>query len=199
MEPFGSQTTLLIIDMQAGLFTPQTPRRDAEGVVVRINSLAQAVRTSGGTVIFIQHRGPKDDTFEPGTPGWQLLASLEREAGDVVVDKTACDSFYDTDLASVLERRGLRRLLVTGCATDFRVDTTVRAAMSREYEVVVVADGHTTANRPHVDAVSLIQHHNWLWQDLIHPKVRVEVVEAAELIARMNAGRGNQPSCPTNA
>ena len=88
-------------------------------------------------------------------------------------------------------------MLVTGCATDFCVDTTVRAAMSREYEVVVIADGHTTADRPHIEAVSLIRHHNWLWQDLIHPKVRVEVVEADEVIAELaadehRAGRGNR-------
>ena len=38
-------------------------------------------------------------------------------------------------------------LLVTGCATDFCVDTTVRVAASRDYEIVVVADGHTTADR----------------------------------------------------
>ena len=193
----SDRTALLIIDMQVGLFTPETPRHDAAGVIDRINAVSKALRGSGGTVIFIQHDGPKGDTFEPCTPGWQLLTSLERAPADLVVHKTACDSFYDTELAAVLERRGLRRLLVTGCATDFCVDTTVRAAMSREYEVVVIADGHTTADRPHIEAVSLIRHHNWLWQDLIHPKVRVEVVEADEVIAELaadehRAGRGNR-------
>ena len=179
----SDRTALLIIDMQVGLFTQETPRHDAEGVVSRINAVARALRQSGGTVIFIQQDGPKGDTFEPGTPGSELLSSLEREPGDPVVHKSACDSFYGTELAAVLGRRGVRRLLVTGCATDFCVDTTVRAAMSREYEVLVVADGHTTADRPHVDAISLIRHHNWLWRDLIHPKVRVEVMDADTVIA----------------
>ena len=120
---------------------------------------------------------------EPGTPGSELLVSLERAPEDLVVHQSACDSFYDSELATVLERNGVRRLFVTGCATDFCVDTTVRAAMSRDDRVVVVADGHTTADRPHVDAVSLIRHHNWLWRDLIHPKVRVEVTEAEAVIA----------------
>jgi nicotinamidase-related amidase len=196
IDDASDRAALLIIDMQVGLFTPETPRHDAEGVIARINAIASALRRSGGTVVFIQHDGPKGDTFEPGKPGWQLLSALERESDDLVVHKTACDSFYDTDLSAVLSRQGVRRLLVTGCATDFCVDTTVRAAMSREYEVVVVADAHTTANRPHIDALSLIRHHNWLWPDLIHPKVRVQVVAADELVAGLEqrvAGSAEQP------
>jgi nicotinamidase-related amidase len=195
----SDRAALLIIDMQVGVFTPETPRHDAEGVIARINAIASALRRSGGTVVFIQHDGPKGDTFEPGKPGWQLLSSLERESDDQVVHKTACDSFYDTDLSAVLSRQGVRRLLVTGCATDFCVDTTVRAAMSREYEVLVVADAHTTANRPHVDALSLIRHHNWLWQDLIHPKVRVQVVAAHEVVAGLEQRVATGSSRPTSA
>jgi hypothetical protein len=48
-----------------------------------------------------------------------------------------------------------------------------------------VADGHTTADRPHVNAASLIRHHNWLWPELIHPTVKAEVVAAEDLIARI--------------
>jgi nicotinamidase-related amidase len=192
-------TALLVIDMQVGSFTTETPRFDADGVVGRINALARAVRESDGIVIFIQHDGPAGDAFEPGTSGWQLLPSLERDPADAVVHKTACDSFYETELEAVLGRRRARRLLVTGCATDFCVDTTVRAAMSREYQVVVAADGHTTADRPHVDAASLIQHHNWLWHNLIHPKVQIEVVSAGDLIARIkSAPCGAGESRPTS-
>ncbi len=181
----GPMTGLLVIDMQAGLFTPETPRYDAEGVVARINVVADAVRRYGGTVVFVQHDGPPGDTFEPGTAGWQLLPSLERKPQDARVRKTACDAFYRTELGTTLDARNVRRLLVTGCATDFCVDTTIRAALSRDYEIVIVADGHTTADRQHVDAKSLIQHHNWLWRELIHPKMRIEVIPATEVIARL--------------
>jgi nicotinamidase-related amidase len=158
-------------------------------VIARINAVGRAVRQSGGIVVFIQHDGPKAEPFEPGTSGWQLLPSLERFEGDSIVHKTACDAFYDTELADMLNQHAVCRLLVTGCATDFCVDTTVRAAMSRDYEVIVVEDGHTTADRPHVRAEAVIRHHNWLWQNLIHPKVQVEVVRASELIARISADR----------
>lgn len=182
MEPM---IALLVVDMQVGLFAPMSPRYDAKGVVERINGVADAVRRYGGVVIFIQHDGAPGDVFEPGTPAWQLLPSLERKAQDLVVHKVASDSFYETQLDSTLRERKVQRLLVTGCATEFCVDTTVRAAMSRDYDITVVADAHTTADRQHVDAKSLIQHQNWLWGELIHPKVKILVTPASELIARL--------------
>jgi nicotinamidase-related amidase len=185
----GRVTGLLVIDMQAGLFVPESRRHDADGVVDRINDLARAVRRAGGVVVFVQHDGPAGDPFEPGTEGWRILPSLEHGARDIVVHKTACDAFYRTELAEVLDQHRVSRLIVTGCATDFCVDTTIRAAASRDYEVVVAEDGHTTADRPHVDAVSVIRHHNWVWENLIHPSVAVTVRPAARIIDQMGASR----------
>jgi len=110
---------------------------------------------------------------------------LERQNGDMVVHKRACDAFYETDLSDILHKHDARQLIVTGCATDFCVDTTVRAAASRDYEIVVVEDGHTTGDRPHVDAVSVIRHHNWVWQNLIHPRRQIKVLPAASVIGRV--------------
>jgi len=175
-------TALLIVDMQVGLFEGDPPRLDADGVIRRINRLARTVRENDGTVIFIQHDGPEGNPLEPNTPGWELLPALERDPMDPIVRKEACDAFYETELQSLLEQLNAKRLIVTGCATDFCVDTTVRSAASRDYEVVVVADGHTTRDRPHLDAATIIEHHNWMWESLILPRSQVRVVPAEKLL-----------------
>ena len=173
--------------MQVGLFHTGAPRHDADGVVSRINALGRLVRQAGGIVIFIQHHGPQGDTFEPGKDGWKLLESLEQKDGDIVVSKQTCDAFYKTELARILQDHDARELIVTGCATDFCVDTTVRAAASRDYEIIVVEDGHTTADRPHMDALSVIRHHNWVWENLIHPERPIRVVPAARVAAEIES------------
>ncbi len=173
---------LLVIDMQVGLFEG-TARFDADGVVRRINDLARAVRAKGGAVVFIQHEDEGD--FAHGAPGWQLLPALDTRREDVYVRKTACDSFYRSDLDKALRERKVTRLLVTGCATDFCVDTTIRSAASKDYEVVVVANGHTTADRPHLPAEKIIEHHNWMWAKLILPGHPVRVVPTGELLASL--------------
>lgn len=105
-----------------------------------------------------------------------------------MIRKRACDSFYETDLQDTLQQHGSRRLIVTGCATDFCVDTTIRAALSLDFEVVVARDAHTTANRPHLDAVSVIEHHNSVWEELIHPRIQVQVLPTAEIISALDSG-----------
>jgi hypothetical protein len=46
---------------------------------------------------------------------------------------------------------------------------------------VAVADGHTLNDRPHLDAVGVIRHHNWVWSNLITQR-SIKVVEASELL-----------------
>jgi len=60
---------LLIIDMQAGSFTPATPRYDSDGVIDRINQLSAIFRSNGDQVIFIRHDGTKEGCYIPGTNG----------------------------------------------------------------------------------------------------------------------------------
>ena len=173
---------LLVIDMQVGLFAGAS-RYDADGVVRRANDLAHAVRAKGGAVVFIQHEDEGD--FAHGAPGWRILPALDSRPEDIYIRKTACDSFYRSELDEVLRELQITRLLVTGCATDFCVDTTIRSAASKDYEVVVVADGHTTADRPHLPAEKIIEHHNWMWAKLILPSRPVTVVTANELLRRV--------------
>lgn len=172
---------LLVIDMQAGLFEGNPPRYDADGVIQRINEVARVMRTTGGTVIFIQHED--EDRLMRGTKGWEILPVLERNVSDLLVYKQACDAFYETTLADVLKKQAVTQLIVTGCATDFCVDTTIRAAASKNFEVVVVEDGHSTKDRPHLDAVTIIRHHNWMWENLILPRSEVKVMTAKEVVS----------------
>jgi nicotinamidase-related amidase len=157
---------LLVVDMQVGLLKGD-PKHDLAGVIERINRLSQWVRGRSGWVIFIQHCGPMGDDFEPGTPGWAFLPELHRDPADLVVQKTLNDPFAGTELSARLSDMAPDRVLVTGWATDLCVDATVRSAVSNHHNVVVVTDGHTLSDRPHLDAASVIGHHHWIWGDLI--------------------------------
>ena len=173
---------LIIIDMQVGLFE-NTLRFDSDGVIQRINAISKTIRGIGGTIIFIQHED--EGALTLGSNGWEILSNLVREENDLIIRKQACDSFYKTNLAETLNQHGITKLIIAGCATDFCVDTTIRAAASRDYEVTVVKDGHTTADRPHLKAEQIIQHHNYVWKNLILPSRRVRVLTAAKIIQRL--------------
>jgi nicotinamidase-related amidase len=160
---------LLIIDMQQGSFTDAAPKFDAGGLTRRLNSLADAVRTTNGAVVFIQHDGPLGDPHHPDLPGWKLLPDLDVREGDAIIRKKSCDAFLGTTLDEFLRSGSIERLIITGSATDYCVDTTVRSALARSYSTIAPADGHTTSDRPHLSAKQIIEHHNAIWADFIAP------------------------------
>jgi nicotinamidase-related amidase len=168
---------LVVVDMQTGLLIGP-PKHDLQGVIARINQLAAMVRERSGKVVWIAHCGRPDDDFAPDKPGWRFLPELDRQQADIVVRKTLNDPFAGTDLDDFKPDR----VLVTGWATDFCVDATVRSAVSNGYHVVAVADGHTLNDRPHLDAPSVIRHHNWIWSELITNR-SMRVAKTAELLA----------------
>ena len=176
---------LLVVDMQEGLLRG-APKHDLAGVIARINRLARRVRQRGGAVVFVQHAGPAGDDFEPHTPSWCLLPALETDPADRVVAKRLNDPFFETTLRSDLAALGARRVLVTGWATDLCVDATVRSAAALGFEVVAVADGHTVSDRPHLPAAKIMDHHHWVWANLIAPHP-VAMVRAADVYPETDA------------
>jgi nicotinamidase-related amidase len=159
--------TLLIIDMQnAWLSNPRRTNFDAAGVVARINHAASRIRSEGGQVIYVQHA---DAEASVGSLAWQIMPALTVTDRDKTVRKLACDAFSGTELAALLEPKGAGTVHISGFATEFCVDTTVRAAASRGLHVVVLADAHTTSDRPHLAARDIIAHHNWIWENMAVP------------------------------
>jgi nicotinamidase-related amidase len=175
----NADDVLLVIDMQVALCADGS-RLDASGLVSRINTLARRVRASGGRVIFVRHTDEAGD-YRAGTPGWQLLPDLEVDERDEVIAKSTCDCFAGTELSSLVPVDSTGRLIITGCATDFCVDTTVRSAAVRGYDVWAPEDGHTTADRPHLSAEQVIRHHNYVWSEFIGARGPVNTASMSNL------------------
>jgi nicotinamidase-related amidase len=174
---------MLVVDMQIGLLQGD-PKYDLTGVVDRINHLSAKIRGQSGRVIFVQHTDARNKDFVPGSSGWQLLPELTRDTSDIVVRKHLNDPFAGTGLQAWLNKIAPDRLLVTGWATDLCVDATVRSAVANGHNVIAVADAdaHTLSDRPHLDAVSVIRHHNWIWRNLITERA-IDVIEARRLLS----------------
>ena len=175
---------LLIIDMQVGSFL-NTPRFDAENIINRINLLSRYFRDQGKPVVFIRHDGSKENFLIHGSQDWEVLPDLIRDKRDQWIEKTANDAFYKTGLNDYLHREKISTLYMTGCATDFCVNATLHSALVKDYDIVVVKDAHTTADRPTLTAEQIIEFHNWLWENLTPTGGRIRVMTTDELLAQL--------------
>lgn len=152
-------TALLIIDVQQALCSGEGAAHDIDSVLQRINALGQQARAAGVPVVLVQHEEPDGD-FLYGSSGWQLAEGLLAGAGDVRVRKTTPDSFNGTDLAEVLNELDVDGLVICGLQTDFCVDTTVRSALAKGYDVTLVGDAHSTVDNAVLKAEQIVAHHN---------------------------------------
>lgn len=152
---------LLIIDVQVGIIEGFHAYQGRE-VLERINSLRAKARASNVPIIYIQHDGGAGDPLEAGSEGWHIHPAIKPQAEDLIISKRASDSFFETSLQRELEARSIKHLVVTGCQTEYCVDTTARRAVSLGYDVTLVNNAHTTIDSNLLTAAQIIAHHNAL-------------------------------------
>jgi ureidoacrylate peracid hydrolase len=69
-----------------------------------------------------------------------IISALKPHTEDRIVYKHRFSGFFETELDDVLERLGVKYLIITGCTTSVCVESTVRDAMFRDYSCVLLAD-----------------------------------------------------------
>src|SRR6185503_6654906 len=162
------KTALVVVDMQNGFMVPELGHaacKMAHEIVPNINRLAQVVRSTGGTVIWIQTAytdetltswstlygmvGPKGEekrrrSLSVGGKGYELFAGLKVEPQDLIVEKMRYSAFIQgsSNIEEVLRQRGVDTLLITGTVTNVCCESTARDAMMRNYKTIMVTDGN---------------------------------------------------------
>jgi nicotinamidase-related amidase len=157
----NKNTVLLVIDVQVGIIEGLRAYRGRE-VLEQINKLLSKARAANMPIIYVQHDGEKGHPLEVGTKAWRIHLEIEPHQEDLIIRKRASDSFFETTLRRELEARGIKHLIVSGCMTEYCVDTTSRRAVSMGYDVTLVSDAHTTIDNKVLTAAQIIAHHNAL-------------------------------------
>ena len=163
-----AKTALVVVDMQNAFMLPGVAHAlcpMAEKIVPNINRLAQAVRETGETVVWIkttftedalqswstyfemvspQHGAKRVEALTAGSKGHQLWDSLDVRAQDLVIEKNRFSAFIQgsSDLAEILRGRGLDTILVTGTVTNVCCESTARDAMMLNFKTIMVSDGN---------------------------------------------------------
>ncbi len=81
-----------------------------------------------------------------GTWGAEVVDMLKPGPEDHVVIKRRHSAFYQTDLEACLRWWGITTLIFTGVASEICVQSTVRDAFNRDYDIVLVSDAVTSWN-----------------------------------------------------
>jgi ureidoacrylate peracid hydrolase len=162
-QPNGA--AVLIIDMQNGFVHADgsipragAPLPNVDRVITSSVALVEAAREAHLPIVFTQHVFDPDyfdvaprivakGMFDPETEtlvrnSWDaaILDELKPLETERTVEKNRYDAFLYTDLDQVLRKLGVGRLLVGGVVTNVCVESTVRSAEQRDFEVIVAED-----------------------------------------------------------
>lgn len=161
------KTALLVVDMQNAFMMRGVAHvlcETAADIVPNINRLADAMRSAGGTVVWLKMtfgepslqnwpvlhelagaaRTPKRiAALAEGSLGHQLWAELRPAPGDLVVLKNKYSAFIQgsSALAETLRGRGIDTVIVTGTVTNICCESTARDAMMLNFRAIMVTDG----------------------------------------------------------
>jgi ureidoacrylate peracid hydrolase len=172
-----TDVALLVIDMQNGFVHPEgslpsagISLPDMDAVTAANADLIAGARAAGVPVIYTRHVFRDDLLDVPartrkmlppdltllvrGTWDADVIDELTPEPGDRIIDKNRYDAFLYTDLEVVLRAMGVKRLLVTGVVTSVCVESTVRAAEMRDFDVYVARDCTSAAETAHEPALA---------------------------------------------
>lgn len=145
----SSNRALLVIDMLEDFVRVGAPLEvpETRKILPALRRRIRRARRDGELVVYLcdAHR-KRDPEFArmgwpphavSGTPGAAVVAAVSPEPGDVVVEKRTYSGFFRTSLRSVLRRRGIRKLTLSGCVTSICVLYTAADAAMLGYEVTV--------------------------------------------------------------
>ena len=182
-----SNTALLIVDVQTGVVAGA---HDRDAVIANIARLVEKAREEGAPLIWVRHNSQE---FVAGSDGWAIVAELDPQTGEPVIDKRYGDAFEDTALESVLADLRIGHLVVAGAQSDACIRSTIHGAFARGYDVTLAADAHTTEDLSQCGAPppgQVIAHTNLYWSYQTAPGRTAQVTKSADV----DFGRGPHPS-----
>jgi nicotinamidase-related amidase len=152
-------TALISMDLQGFIISRSVAPHSAQQVIENTAAIAKSLKAAGGTTVFVTIGFSADyadavnqPTDEPiAFPQGGLSAEALREppeiadlTPDVRITKHQWSAFYGSELDLQLRRRGIRTVILTGIATNFGVEATIRDAFAHNYAVIAAEDAMTT-------------------------------------------------------
>jgi nicotinamidase-related amidase len=172
-------SALVVIDVQ-NIIVAEAYKRDQ--IVANIKSAVEKAREASIPVIWIQH---SDEDIVRGSDDWQIVLELSRLPDEELVEKHYRSSFVETNLAQLLEEKGVGHLYLCGAETNMCVRHTSHSALEQGYDITLIEDAHTCTgfewNGYVVDAAKVIDEQNTNLLNYNLPGRKARVVPVTEL------------------
>ncbi|MCP1673582.1 nicotinamidase-related amidase [Natronocella acetinitrilica] len=123
--------------------------------------------------------GPLGRLLIRGEPGWEILPELAPLKDERVIDKPGTGTFFCSDLETHLRSRGISNLIIAGVTTEVCVHSTVREAIDRGFNCLVVEDacGAVSVDK-HQKAIDMITTETGIFGCTVRASVLIKAIKS---------------------
>jgi nicotinamidase-related amidase len=155
---------LLILDPQNDFFGEDNPNLSAfQATVPIINAAIAIFRDQNWPIIFIQHTSNRKPA---GSDIWKIYPQFNHHPDDICLIKAHFNAFWQTDLETILKEKQVNSVIVCGYLSEYCVLSTLRAALERGFEAVLLED-----------AIASLDDHRTQFTLEISPRIKIDQIQ----------------------
>jgi nicotinamidase-related amidase len=159
------QPAVIIVDMikdNVDVGSPFGIGEEGRRIIPNLQHLLATSREAGFPIIFANDSFMLDDfifqgRMKPhairGSEGVKVIAELEPQPSDIVLEKRRFSAFFKTDLDMTLRGLGIDTIVVAGIATQVCVLLTALDGIANDFKVIILEDCCASFKKSMHDAV----------------------------------------------
>jgi nicotinamidase-related amidase len=147
------KTAIIVVDIINDFVTGVLGSKRAQRIVPRVKRLTDFAHDKNIPVIFTcdTHLPDVDNEFEvwpphavEGTRGSEVVDALKPQERDFLIRKRHYNSFFNTDLDTLLRELKVETVVLVGLVTEICIQNTAAGAFFLGYHIIVPEDGVET-------------------------------------------------------
>lgn len=132
------KAAFLIVDVQKAFFDNEDYNPQLRRASEYINHVGNLFRKYNQVVVHVQH---KTAGGGEGNEGFEVSENIIQEDGDLYITKAYGNSFWKTDLETILRDLEVDLVIVSGFAAQNCVLATYNGSIERDFETVILHHG----------------------------------------------------------
>ena len=165
------KTALIIVDMQNAFCSKEGSLWKRGRKILNLNKILKVnqklllfVREKNWIIIFVKLVYKKDysdagllvknnpeiiklKAYQENTWDSKIVDILKPSKSEYVIKKQKHDPFIVTSLLKILQKNKIKRVVISGVATNICVESTVRSAFDNDFETIVIKDATSTSSK----------------------------------------------------
>jgi nicotinamidase-related amidase len=114
--------------------------RDAGVTVIYLNAVLEPLLSEEGVYDPVMIAASRTKSLRPGSHGAAVCDELKPEPTDLICEHKKVSGFFESNLKSLLDQRGIETVVIAGIATNIAVEHTLRDAIQHGYRTILIED-----------------------------------------------------------